>query len=146
MAGQTITEYRSSSGAVLQLSSPKAKVKRPDWKISVVGSVLLLALAVAAWKLWPSRPQPTAPPAKLVRFIASDDFALMRPDEKQPYVDAIQKVGMRDLFRAANDAKLTDDERMNGMENFMMARWNKSLNEYFNVPLKDRDAYLGKMI
>jgi hypothetical protein len=127
---------------------PAPRKPASQWTVTAVGALVVTAVGLLGWWLWPEHvPSPEASPVTLVKFASTDRFARMSEQEKQPYVDALSKIPRRDLFGAARDANLSQDERMNAMENVMGGRMQKQLDAFFVLPMgAQRDAYLDKMI
>jgi hypothetical protein len=131
--------------------SPRKPIKINDTTrnkvLGATGGVLALLLTVyLAWAYWPVRvPAPNESPLTLAKFAATDKFAGMSMDQKQPYLDAMEKVPWdqrRDIF-----GKLSDDQRQAIFTNAFGARRMKTIQDYLALPTqKEKLAYLDKII
>ncbi|MGH7214960.1 MAG: hypothetical protein ACREIT_09370, partial [Tepidisphaeraceae bacterium] len=113
-------------------------------------AVVVAGTGALAWRMWPSpKPSPDASLPALVKFASSEQFVNLSDQDKKPYLDRFSEQFEKnpmELFRAARDANLSDDERMTGMQNVMSARWNKTLDGYFAQTIPQRTAYLDQII
>src|SRR5436190_24280174 len=84
-----------------------------QWTVTAVGALVVTAVGLLGWWLWPEHvPAPDASPVTLVKFASTDRFSRLPEQEKQPYIDPLTKIPRRDLFGAAREANLSQDERM----------------------------------
>src|SRR5947209_20540910 len=96
---------QSYSQILQEMEVPKTspqKPKRPPIKtddstrnktLGIVGGIIVLALTIyLAWTFWPVRvPAPNESALTIAKFAATDKFAAMTMDQKQPYLDAMEK-------------------------------------------------------
>lgn len=134
----------------------RKKPKRPPIKIDdtsrnkilgIVGGIIVLALTIyLAWTFWPIRvPAPTESALTIAKFAATDKFAGMTMDQKQPYLDAMEKMPW-DQRRGIFD-KLSEDQRQAIFTNAFGARRMKTIQDYLALPTqKAKLAFLDKII
>jgi hypothetical protein len=107
----------------------------------------VIALATGGWTWWNSLPpSPDGSPVKVVAYAATEDFANLPSNEKQPYLDAMSADPGK-FMEAARESKLTDEQRWEAMGNFMSARMEAQADAYFALePGPARDQYLDNLI
>ena len=116
----------------------------------IIGSILFVALVIVAYENWPQRlPATDASALELVKFCTSDQFANLDESQKLPYVEALMKKGIPTIIAAANEAKLTQDERQRGLENALQAgiqyRWGQHLDNWMQLDPKAKQEYVKKV-
>jgi hypothetical protein len=116
----------------------------------LIAIVLCGIIAIAAYMYWPQRlPAADAPAAELVKFCTGDTFANLPEEQKYVYVEALMKKGPAIIIAAANEAKLTPDERQKGLENALQAgiqyRWGQHLDNWLLLDPKAKQEYAKKI-
>jgi hypothetical protein len=117
----------------------------------ILAAAVLLAAGIAAYELWPQRlPPKDAPTVELVKFCTTDQFGNLSDEKKMPYVKELLDRGYLALALAANEAKLTEEERERGIDNAMQAAINVRLGEQLDTWLKldeaGKKAYVKKLV
>jgi hypothetical protein len=115
--------------------------------LGIAGAVVVLsATFYFAWLYWPVRvPAPNESAITIAKFAATDKFAAMSMDQKQPFLDAMEKIPW-DQRRGIFD-KLSEDQRSNLFNNAFGARRMKTIQDYLALSSqKDKLAYLDALI
>ncbi len=111
-----------------------------------LGFLVLCITFYLAYTFWPVRvPAPNESVLTIAKFAATDKFAGMSFDQKQPYLDAMEKVPW-DQRRGIFD-KLSEDQRQSLFTNAFGARRMKTIQDYLALPTpKAKLAFLDKLI
>lgn len=112
-------------------------------------SVLLVStIIMAVIMLWPEPMPPLdAPREQLVKFTASNRFAKLPDEQKQPYIDAFQKWTREERHEAVEKADLSDEQRGKAFGNTFGKMMGQRIDGYFAITdPKEQKAYLDKMI
>src|SRR5947208_3140852 len=92
---QILSEMETPKGPPKRPARPPIKIDQTTRNkiLGITGGLLLLFLTVyLAWTFWPVRvPSPNESPLAIAKFAATDKFASMTMDQKQPYLDAMEK-------------------------------------------------------
>ncbi len=130
------------------MSQTRAKVSGKRIGASIFGGVVLCAAAATAWYFWRQPlPAPDAPPSVLAKFASGKQFAEMHYSEQQPYVDVLEHMNIFALKKAADDAQMTMDERIDAIRNVINSRQERVMAEYYQIPAgAQRVAYMDKII
>lgn len=127
-------------------------------RVSICGGVVLVAgLAIAAWRFWPeeaAEPPPPPPPAEqtvtdVAKYLASEEFAGLDPEKKQKYFDKIVERFEKENTWPGAARELSEEERKRFRKNagpLFRKMMEKRIDKYFELPEKERTAYLDKMI
>ena len=111
---------------------------------SVLGIVLLTGLGIATYLLWPARlPADDAPPAEVIKFMATDQFARLSDDRKQRYVGMLARNFLGALVAAQSIPEETQDL---AFANAMQAMWNQRLDEWLKLDAKGKEAFVQKAL
>jgi len=123
--------------------SPKTRQKLASYGGGF--GALILAI-VLAWYFWPVRvPSPNESAATIGKFMATDKFASLPLDQKQPFLDAMEKLPWDD--RRKMFSGLSDDQREKMFTNAFLNSRMKTINDFFKLKTqKDKDAFLDKLI
>lgn len=143
----TTSRIRDGNGA----AGVKAKARRDKLRKQIattsLGVVALLGSALLAYRLWPTpMPSPEAAPAALAKFAATDRFVNLTPDQKQPYLDAFEKLSWQDRMQVMRDSGLSEEQRRDAMGNIMMAAMDRRMDDYFALPQAQRTAFIDNML
>ncbi len=141
--GADITESQTGAAMTGQ------KIQSKKGLIAGVAAVVVLGLGLAAaWALWPTpMPAPDAPAIEVAKFMATDRFAKLPLEQRQPYLDAMQKMSFADRMALFQDPGITEEQRMAAWRNTMGRMMDDRAAAYFALTTKkERDAYLDRMI
>ena len=120
----------------------------------IAGAVAVLAAAgVVTYVFWPDGPPPnpeTAKSEEVTKYLASDQFAKLPVEKKQDYLEQVHKKSEghpRRVFRSARDLSEKEREKLHeNMRPVFMAMMRKRMDAFFELPPKERNAYLDRMI
>jgi len=117
----------------------------------IVAAAVLIAAGVTAYELWPQRLPPTdASTVELVKFCTTDQFGNLSDEKKMPYVKALLDRGYLALALAANEAKLSEEEKERGIDNAMQAainvRLGAQLDTWLSLDEAGKKAYVKKLV
>jgi len=120
----------------------------------------LAAGAAAAYSLWPARegdpappPRPPAPaeqtPGQTLKYLASEEFGRLDDAARQKYFDAVVNHYESKKTWPVPRAELSEEERKRLRKNagpLFREMITKRVDKYFELPPKERTAYLDDMI
>jgi len=117
---------------------------------SIIALLALVVVGIVTWRNWPQRLPPVDAPTKdLVRFITTDQFQNLPDDKKIEYVRASFRDGRVGLMLAAEEAHLSEEERVRGISNAVDAaiqvRWGQHLDTWLKLDPKGKQAYVKKI-
>ncbi len=117
---------------------------------SIVALLAVSVIGVVTWRNWPQRLPPVDSSTKdLVRFITTDRFANLPEEKKIEYVRASFRNGRVGLVLAAEEAHLSEEERIRGISNAVDAaiqvRWGQHLDAWLKLDQKGKQAYVKKI-
>jgi hypothetical protein len=116
----------------------------------IIGITLCTAIAILAYVYWPQRlPAADASSTELVQFCTTQTFENLPEDQKYVYVESLMNRGIPAIIAAANEAKLTDEQRQRGLENALQAgteyRWGKHLDAWMQLDTRGKQEYAKKI-
>lgn len=117
---------------------------------SMIALLVLAIVGIITWRNWPQRLPPVDSSTKdLVRFITTDQFANLPDEKKIEYVRASFREGRLGLIMAADEAHLSEEERVRGISNAVDAaiqvRWGQHLDTWLKLDPKAKQAYVKKV-
>ncbi len=126
--------------------APNASPKRPWKKWGRIAAIALLVISASVWAINRRAPKPDADIQKVVKYVASERFADLTPEQKQPYLDRMRQMPREDRS-AMRDANLSEDEHDRLRENAFGNMMGQRIEGYFALPAgPQRLAFLDKMI
>ena len=118
--------------------------RRPVW-IASAAAVAVVVIGLILWFWLGSRvPKPDGSPVAVARYVGSDAFGKLPPEQQKPYREA-----MFATFKAGGDpiAGLNDADRHSAMRNLYRSAGRERMDAFFDLKTKkEKDAYLDQMM
>lgn len=116
-------------------------------KALAIVTVLVVVGGAAYWYSRPRMPLPTDPPVEITRFVATDRFVALPPDQKQAYVERLEKLTFDERRAVAKEANLSPEQALTAYKNVFRQAAQHRIDTYFSITDESqRRAYLDQLI
>jgi hypothetical protein len=121
--------------------------------LTIGAAVVVIAGGATALTIWgytlPPDPK-TAKPEEVTKYLASDQFAKLPVEKKQEYFETLHQESQgppHQMMQAARNLPEKQREKLReNIGSMFMARMEKEIDQYFELPAEQRTAYLDEMI
>lgn len=132
----------------MNFESSNAQLPRKRlWRSASIVLALLLIGGAAFWLSRPRMPLATDPPVEITRFVATDWFASLPGEQKQAYVDRLEKLTFDERRAVAKEANLSPEQALTAYRNVFRQAAMHRIDTYFAITDEEqRLAYLDHII
>jgi len=123
----------------------KRKFRRNRW---IAAGATLVVVGAGAWTLHARRiPAPDGPVVQVVKFVATEQFEKLSPEQQKPYTDALEKVSRGERREVFEKAELSDEDRERLFHNTRGKEMEQRVDAYFALATPaEKQKYLDSML